>query len=151
MVSWPDVEHGGLSVNSSSQRGSAAVSGVSLEVYSASYNTSAFTGHNSNGPFSTWNNMMHAIKAPGNRQLPASDRGKGQEKSDSSTSAQLTYFGTVPVNPGEFGLTVNSEACPAAGKLQYLFEIPTTDSREASVSFLGTKEKGAGVYMIANC
>lgn len=151
MVSWPDVEHGGLNVKASSQRGSSATSGVSLEVYSASYEPSAFTDRNSNGPFSTWNTMLNAIKAPGNRQLPASDSGKGQEKSDASTAAQLTYFGTVPVNPGEYGLTINSEACPAAGKLQYLFEIPTTDSREASVSFLGTKEKGAGVYMIANC
>ncbi|CAN8099403.1 unnamed protein product [Discula destructiva] len=164
MVSWPHRQHGGMEVKSSSAHGSSAASGVSLDVYSASYNASAWgplaplkavdkNSTNDNGPFSTWATMMKAIKVSGNRQLPASDSGKGQEKSDSSTYAKLTYFGTIGVNPGEYGLTINSEACPAAGSdtLQYLFEMPSTDSREASVSFLATKEKGAGVYLLANC
>lgn len=158
MVSWPDVKHGGLEVKSSSQRGSAATSGVSLQVYSASYNAAAFKSGDkndpdANGPFSTWVAMMNALKTPGNRQLGPSDGGKGQEKSDTATAAKLTYFGTVPVNPGEFGLTINSQACPASGSdtLQYLFEMPTTEAREASVNFLGTKQEGAGVYLIANC
>lgn len=66
----------------------------------------------------------------------------------------LTRFGTVGVSPGEYGVTINSRACPQAGSdgtLQFLFEIPDTDTRNASVSFLGSAEKGAGVYLLANC
>lgn len=163
MVSWPDVKHS-LQVKSSSIQGSSAVSGVSLDVYSASYNVTAYgtpallnmNNKNSpthNGPFSTWANMMNAIKASGNRQLPASDSGKSREKSDLATSAKLTYFSTVGVNPGEYGMTINSQACPASGNdmLQFLFEMPSTESREASVNFLAAEQKGAGVYLIANC
>lgn len=70
------------------------------------------------------------------------------------STVKLTPFGTVGVNPGEFGVTINSRACPQAdgdGTLQFLFEIPSTDSRNASVGFLGTAEEGAGVYLLANC
>lgn len=163
MVSWPNLKQG-LKVTSSSTHGSSATSGVSLEVYRASFDASAYGTNvspihihkdtpDNNGPFATWDTMMTAIKLSGNRQLPASDSGKGQEKSDVPTSAKLTYFGTVGVNPGEYGVTINSEACPASGSdsLQYLFEIPDTDSREDTVNVQFSKEKGAGVYMIANC
>lgn len=165
MVSWPDSKTGDMRVTSSSNRGSSASSGVSLDVYSASYNASAYaslnspqTAHkdepNNSGPFSTWASMLSAIKLKGNNQLSISDREKGQDKSALSTDAKLTFFGTVGVNPGEYGLTINSEACPSpstGNSLQYLFEIPTTDSRDASVSFQASKEKGAGVYLLANC
>lgn len=165
MVSWPDSKVGDMKVTSSSNRGSSASSGVSLDVYSASYNASAYasltspqTAHkdtpNNSGPFSTWASMLSAIKVRGNNQLSISDREKGQDKSALSTDAKLTFFGTVGVNPGEYGLTVNSEACPSSSSgnsLQYLFEIPTTDSRDASVSFQASKEDGAGVYLLANC
>ncbi|KAJ4394641.1 hypothetical protein N0V93_003860 [Gnomoniopsis smithogilvyi] len=164
MVSWPDSQHGDMKVTSSSNRGSSASSGVSLDVYSASYNASAYASltspqlahkntPNNNGPFSTWAGMMSALKINGNNQLSVSDREKGQDKSAVSTDARLTYFGTVGVNPGEYGLTINSEACPSStgNTLEYLFEIPTTDSRDESVSFQASKEKGAGVYLLANC
>lgn len=164
MVSWPDAHHGDINVTSSSSRGSSAASGVSLDVYSASFNASAYASlasaqvahkntPNNNGPFSTWASMMSAVKVSGNNQLSVSDREKGQDKSAVSTDAKLSYFGTVGVNPGEYGLTINSEACPSytSNTLEYLFEIPTTDSRDASVSFLASKEKGAGVYLLANC
>lgn len=164
MVSWPDAHRGDMKVTSSSNRGSSASSGVSLDVYSASYNASAYASLNSpkvthkntpnnNGPFSTWASMLSAIKVSGNNQLSVSDREKGQDKSAVSTGAKLTYFGTVGVNPGEYGLTINSEACPSSSgsTLDYLFEIPITDSRDASVSFQASKEKGAGVYLLANC
>ncbi|KAJ4416505.1 hypothetical protein N0V82_006700 [Gnomoniopsis sp. IMI 355080] len=164
MVSWPDSYRGDMKVTSSSSHGSSASSGVSLDVYSASYNASAYASltspkaahknaPNNNGPFSTWVSMLSAIKIGGNNQLSVSDREKGQDKSAVSTGASLTYFGTVGVSPGEYGLTVNSEGCPSStgNTLGYLFEIPTTDSRDASVSFLASKEKGAGVYLLANC
>lgn len=165
MVSWPDSKAGDMRVTSSSTRGSSASSGVSLDVYSASYNASAYAAPASpqtaykiepdnSGPFTTWASMLSAIKLKGNNQLSISDREKGQDKSAFSTNAQLTFFGTVGVNPGEYGLTINSEACPPSStgnSLQYLFEIPTTDSRDASVSFQASKEKGVGVYLLANC
>lgn len=164
MVSWPDAQHGGLKVTSSSRRGSSATSGVSLDVYSASYNASAYVSlaspqfahkntPNNNGPFSTWDSMMSAIKVGGNNQLSVSDREKGQDKSAVSTDAKISFFGTVGVNPGEYGLTINSEACPSSTSdtLGFLFEIPATDSRDASVSFLADKENGAGIYLLTNC
>lgn len=164
MVSWPDSRLGDLKVTSSSSHGSSASSGVSLDVYSASYNASAYASltspkvahknkPNNDGPFSTWASMLSAIKFSGNNQLSVSDREKGQDKSAVSTGVILNYFGTVGVNPGEYGLTINSEACPSStgSTLGYLFEIPTTDSRDVSVSFLASKEKGAGVYLLANC
>lgn len=73
---------------------------------------------------------------------------------NNDSSVKLTRFGTVGVSPGEYGVTINSKACPQAGSdgtLQFLFEIPDTDTHNASVSFLGSAEKGAGVYLLANC
>lgn len=92
--------------------------------------------------------MTNALRAPtkGHAQKPHDE--------DSEVSVMLTRFGTVGVSPGEYGLTINSMACPQAGSdgtLQFLFEIPDTDTRNATVSFLGTTEKGAGVYLLANC
>lgn len=164
MVSWPDSVAGDMSVAASSRHGSAATSSVSLDVYSASYNASAYAaltapkgaklGTPSSGPFATWDSMMGAIRLGGNNQLGAKgDNEKGQDKSVVSANAKLTFFGTVAVNPGEYGVTVNSEACPSSDSktLAFLFEIPSTDSRNASVSFQAEKEKGAGVYLLANC
>lgn len=164
MVSWPDTAVGDIAVSTSSRHGSAATSSVSLDVYSASYNTSAYAalttpkgakvGTPNSGPFATWDSMMGAIKVGGNNQLGAKgDSTKSQDKSATSANAKLSYFGTVAVNPGEYGITVNSEACPSSDSttLAFLFEIPNTDSRDASVSFLAEKEKGAGVYLLADC
>lgn len=85
-----------------------------------------------------------------------STKGRAQKTNDKADEASvtLTPFGTVGVNPGEYGITINSRACPQAGgdgTLQFLFEIPSTDSRNASVGFVGSAEKGAGVYLLANC
>lgn len=162
MVSWPDSVAGDMSVFSSSKHGSSATSSVSLDVYTASYNTSAYAaladpkgakvGIPDIGPFATWDSMMAAIKI-GNQLSVKGDNKDGQDKGVLAINAKLSYFGTVGVNPSEYGVTVNSEACPATGgkTLQFLFEIPTTDSRDASVSFSADKEKGAGVYLLANC
>lgn len=164
MVSWPDAAMGDMAVSTSSRHGSAATSSVSLAVYSASYNATAYAalttpkgakvGTPNSGPFATWNSMMGSIKVGGNNQLGVKgDNAKSQDKSAISANAKLSYFGTVAVNPGEYGITVNSEACPSSDSttLAFLFEIPKTDSRNASVSFLAEKEKGAGVYLLANC
>lgn len=164
MASWPDSAAGDMSVSASSRHGSAATSSVSLDVYSAWYNASAYAalttpkgakvGTTNSGPFATWDSMMGAIRLGGNNQLGAKgDSEKGQDKSVVSANAKLTFFGTVAINPGEYGVTVNSEACPSSDSntLAFLFEIPSTDSRNASVSFLAQKEKGAGVYLLANC
>lgn len=160
MVSWPDNAIGGMDVDTSSLRGSSASSSVSLDVYSASYNASAYAavttpkgakvGTPNNGPFATWTSMMAALKIGANGQLNTATT---QDTSALMGGAKLSYFGTVAVNPGEYGVTVNSEACPSSGEkaLEYMFEIPSTDSRDASVSFLAAKEKGAGVYLLANC
>lgn len=161
MVSWPDSKAGDMSVFSSSKHGSSATSSVSLDVYSASYNASAYAalttprggkvGKPDSGPFATWNTMMDAIKL-GNSLSVKGDNKNGQDKSVLAINARLSYFGTVGVNPSEYGVTVNSQACPPSDSktLQFLFEVPTTDSRDASVSFSAAKEKNAGVYLIAN-
>lgn len=139
---------------------------VSLDVYSASYNASAFAGNSKSetkgvhvgtkdlGPFATWESMMKAIAQPGGDDLSVKGGKEKMQPRASATSVQLTYFGTVGVHPGEYGVTVNSEACPSQGSngtLEFLFEIPSTDGRNASVEFLGNKEEGAGVYLLANC
>lgn len=131
---------------------------ISLAVYSASYNASSLHNHTKPegskvgipeiSPFTTWQSMTNALRIPtkGHIQKPHDD--------GSEISVILTRFGTVGVSPGEYGVTINSRACPQAGSdgtLQFLFEIPDTDTRNASVSFLGSAEKGAGVYLLANC
>lgn len=158
MVSWPDRAAGHIDVQTSSPHGSPAVSSVSLDVYSASYNATAYAalttpkgakvGTPNSGPFATWHSMMGALKIGGDNQP-----GTEGDNAESPGKAKLSYFGTVAVNPGEYGMTVNSEACPSSGSstLEFLFEIPSTESRNASVSFLAEKEKGAGVYLLANC
>lgn len=164
MVSWPDAAVGDIDIFTSSHHGSAATSSVSLDVYSASYNASAFAalstpegsklGAGNDGPFATWTSTMGSVKIGGNNQLGVKGGNtKGQGESATAVNAKLSFFGTVAVNPGEYGITVNSEACPPSGSttLAFLFEIPHTDSRDASVSFLAEKEKGAGVYLLANC
>lgn len=172
MVSWPDSKTGGMIVSSSSRKGTAATSGVSLDVYSASYNATAYNSMthpkaaklstpdaSDGGPFSTWAGMMRAMKLKGNNALSVKgDNSKGQDMSVGGVDAKLTFFGTVAVNPGEYGMTINSEACASSttgdgdGKtLEFMFEIPSFDSRDASVRFSAKKEKGAGVYLLANC
>lgn len=171
MVSWPDSKTAGMVVSASSRRGTAAASGVSLDVYSASYNATAYnlltqpkgvklsTSDADGGPFSTWTSMMRSVKMMGNNALSnKGDNSKGQDKSVTGVDARLAFFGTVPVNPGEYGRTINSEACASAttgdgdGKtLEFLFEIPNFDTRDTSVQFSANKEKGAGVYLLANC
>lgn len=163
MVSWPDKPHGDMSVDVSSRRGSSATSSVSLDVYSASYNASAYasmtkhkgakTGRPNDGPFATWASMMGALRVGGNQLSSKGDTAKGQDRGLSPVNAKLTYFSTVAVNPGEYGVTVNSEGCPSshAGRLQFLFEMPSTDSRDASVSFLADNQKGAGIFLLADC
>ncbi|ROW01711.1 hypothetical protein VSDG_02107 [Cytospora chrysosperma] len=173
MVSWPHTTSG-MHVTTASRSGQYGATAVSLDVYSASYNASAFAGPPEHkpepepepkkgahvgtadqGPFATWGSMMSAIAGPpGANDLSAKGDGEQmQDRTSSPTSARLTYFGTVGVHPGEYGVTVNSEACPRGsnGTLGFLFEIPSTDARNASVEFLGSKEDGAGVYMLANC
>lgn len=165
-----------MHVTTASRSGQYGATAVSLDVYSASYNASAFAGPPEHkpepepepepkkgahvgtadqGPFATWGSMMSAIAGPpGANDLSAKGDGEQmQDRTSSPTSARLTYFGTVGVHPGEYGVTVNSEACPRGsnGTLGFLFEIPSTDARNASVEFLGSKEDGAGVYMLANC
>ncbi|KAK7745066.1 hypothetical protein SLS53_003301 [Cytospora paraplurivora] len=162
MVSWPDTT-GGMHINIVSKSGQYASAGVSLDVYSASYNASAFAGlpapkgshvgTTNQGPFATWGSMMNAIVQPGMNGLSVKGDGEKMQDRASPTSAKLTYFSTVSVNPGEYGITVNSRACPTEsnGTLEFLFEIPSTDGRNASVEFLGSMEEGAGVYLLANC
>lgn len=171
MVSWPDSKNGDMNVTSSSHIGTAATSGVSIDVYSAYYNASAYkslkppkgtkigTPNSDNGPFTTWDGMMRTMTMKGNNGLSEKgDNSKDQDKSTLGIDTKLTYFGTVAVNPGEYGVTINSEACASSttgdgdGKtLEFLFEIPSFDSRNASVSFFAEKEKGSGVYLLANC
>lgn len=164
MVSWPDRAIGNIDVQASSPHGSPATSSVSLDVYSASYNATAYAalttpkgakvGTPNGGPFATWHSMMGALKIGGDKQPSAKDDSAGGQGEDViGAEAKLSYFGTVAVNPGEYGITVNSEACPSSNSnsLHFLFEIPHTDSRNASVSFLAEKEQGAGVYLLANC
>ncbi|KUI68009.1 hypothetical protein VM1G_02598 [Cytospora mali] len=153
MVSWPNTSSS-MHITTASISGLDASTAVSLDVYSASYNASepagsskpegAHVGTPDQGPFATWDSMMDAVVRAGADDLSAKA---------SAASAKLTYFGTVRVNPGEYGVTVNSEACPQEknGTLEFLFEVPSTDSRNASVEFLGSKEEGAGVYLLANC
>lgn len=155
----PDLVH----INTVSKSGFYASSAVSLDVYSASYNASAFAGSSTpkgadvgttyQGPFASWGTMMDAVVRPGTNDLSIKgDREKMQDMA-SARSAKLTYFGTVGVSPGEFGMTINSMACPREidGTLEFLFEVPSTDGRNASVEFLGSNETGAGVYLLANC
>lgn len=163
MVSWPDSKTGGMVVSTSSRRGTAATSGVSLDVYSASYNATAYalltrpkdaklsTTDANSGPFTTWAGMMRSINMKG-------DKTKGQDKSVGGVDAKLTFFSTVAMNPGEYGMTINSEACASSssgdghGKmLEFLFEMPNFEIRDASVRFSANKEKDAGVYLLANC
>lgn len=90
---------------------------------------------------------------PGKGASPKGDAQKTHDK-ENGISVTLTRFGTVSVSPGEYGVTINSRACPQAGgdgTLQFLFEIPDTDTRNASVSFSASTEKGSGVYLLANC
>lgn len=168
-----------MHITTTTKTGQDASAAISLDVYSASYNASAFAGSSSSrpkskpkgahvgtldqGPFATWASMMDAVVRPGMNDLSIKgDKEKMQDKEASATatatttntSAELAYFGTVGVNPGEYGVTVNSEACPqerSNGMLEFLFEIPSTDGRNASVAFLGRREAGAGVYLLANC
>lgn len=180
MVSWPDARAGDMVVSASSsssphQGGTPATSGVSLDVYSASYNASAFevlthrpqegvvsaATADDNGPFATWDGMMRAVKLRGANALSLkgdSSSSRGQDESALGVGARLSYFGTVAVNPGEYGITVNSEACASSatgdgdGKtLAFVFEMPGFESRDASVRFSAGGEKGAGVYLLANC
>ncbi|KAF3768998.1 hypothetical protein M406DRAFT_355121 [Cryphonectria parasitica EP155] len=110
-------------------------------------------GTPNDGPFATWASMMGALRIGGNLLSVKADREQDQDKGVSAVNAKLTYFSTVAVNPGEYGITINSEACPtlSSNSLEFLFEIPGTDSRDASVSFLAEKEKDAGVYLLADC
>ncbi|PSS03694.1 hypothetical protein BD289DRAFT_158312 [Coniella lustricola] len=159
MVSWPDA---GL-VGASAGPGSTSTSSISLDVYSASYNANAFDsltqlqgakiGTPDSGPFATWTSMMGALKIGGGQSSADNDGSSASTAPVSPVNAKLTYFSTVAVNPGEYGITVNSEACPSSGNdtLGFIFEVPVTDSRNASVSFLGDAEAGDGVYLLANC
>lgn len=148
-----------------SKFGASGSSAISLDVYSASYNTSSVHSHSNpkgskvgipeDSPFATWQSMTNAMRAQAGTD-DHSTKGNAQKthKKGDGVSVTLTPFGTVGVNPGEYGVTINSRACPQAGEdgtLQFLFEIPNTDSRNASVGFLGSAEKGAGVYLLANC
>lgn len=163
MVSWPNSNPGNMVVSTSSRPGTSATSGVSLDVFSAHYNATAYDSltrpkdaklaspDDDSGPFSTWHGMMRATKLHDHSK-------KGHHKSVGDVDAKLTYFGTVAVNPGEYGMAINSGACPSStagdgnGKtLEFLFEMPSFDSRDASVSFSTKKEKSAGVYLLANC
>lgn len=142
--------------------GSAA---VSLDVYSASYNASSLHSHHKpegsrvgvpeDSPFATWQSMTNAMRAhAGTGDHPTKGSAQKTHDQGDDMAVTLTPFGTVGINPGEYGVTINSRACPQAGgdgTLQFLFEIPSTDSRNASVAFLGSAEKGAGVYLLANC
>lgn len=148
-----------LKMSTASKFGTSGTAAISLDVYSASYNASSLHSHSNpkgskigipeDSPFATWQSMTNAMRVP-------STKGNAQKADDKGDEASvtLTPFGTVGVNPGEYGVTINSRACPQAGEdgtLQFLFEIPNTDSRNASVGFLGSAEKGAGVYLLANC
>lgn len=152
MVSWPDSQTGNMVVSTSSRRGTTATSGVSLDVYSASYNATAYAlltrpKHPNSGPFTTWAGMMRSINMK-------ADKTKGQDKSVGGVDAKLTFFSTVAMNPGEYGMTINSEACTGDGHdntLEFLFEMPNFEARDASVRFSANKEQGAGVYLLANC
>lgn len=162
MVSWPDSETSDMVVSSSSKAGTLSTSGVSLDVYSAYYNTTAYnllaqskdaaldSPITNAGPFSTWTTLMATMKMMGNT--------KHLDKTAGHVNATLTYFGTVAVNPGEYGITINSKACPSSttrdgnGKtLEFLFEIPNFESRDTSVRFSAHRTKDAGVYLLANC
>lgn len=163
MVSWPSAA--ALKMYFASKFGASGSSAISLDVYSASYNTSSVHSHSNpkgskvgipeDSPFATWQSMTNAMRAQAGTD-DHSTKGNAQKthKKGDGVSVTLTPFGTVGVNPGEYGVTINSRACPQAGEdgtLQFLFEIPNTDSRNASVGFLGSAEKGAGVYLLANC
>lgn len=152
-------------MSTASRFGTFGSAAISLDVYSASYNTSSLHSHSNppgskigipvDSPFETWQSMTNAMRvhAATDDQSTKGNAQKTHDKSDEA-SVTLTPFGTVGVNPGEYGVTINSRACPQAGgdgTLQFLFEIPNTDSRNASVGFLGSAEKGAGVYLLANC
>lgn len=151
-------------MSTASRFGAFGSGSVSLDVYSASYNASSLHSHAKpkgskvgipeNSPFSTWQSMTNAMRVhTGTDDLSKGNAQKTHGKDDAA-SVTLIPFGTVGVNPGEYGVTVNSRACPQAdgdGTLQFLFEIPNTDSRNASVDFLGSAEMGSGVYLLANC
>lgn len=150
-------------MSSASRFGTFGSSAISLDVYSASYNASSLRSHSKpkgakvgipqDSPFATWQSMTNAMRVHAGTD-DHSTKGNAQKTHDDGVSVTLTPFGTVGVNPGEYGVTINSRACPQAGgddTLQFLFEIPNTDSRNASVGFLGSAEKGAGVYLLANC
>lgn len=154
-----------LKMSSASRFGTSGSSAISLDVYSASYNASSLHSHSNpkgskigipeDSPFATWQLMTKAMRAHTSTD-DHSTKGNAQKTHDNGdgVSVTLTPFGTVGVNPGEYGVTINSRACPQAGEdgtLQFLFEIPSTDSRNVSVGFLGSAEKGAGVYLLANC
>lgn len=138
---------------------------VSLDVYSASYNASSLHSHSKPegskvgipeiSPFITWQSMTNSMRIhAGTNALPTKGDAQKTHNKGNGISVTLTRFGTVAVSPGEYGVTINSKACPQAGgdgTLQFLFEIPDTDTRNASVSFLGSAEKGAGIYLLANC
>ena len=151
-------------MSTASRFGTFGSGSISLDVYSASYNASSLHSHAKpegskvgipeDSPFATWQSMTNAMRLhTGTDDLPKDNAQQMHDKGDGA-SVTLTPFGTVGVNPGEYGVTINSRACPQAdgdGTLQFLFEIPNTDSRNASVGFLGGAEKGAGVYLLANC
>ncbi|KAI3397604.1 hypothetical protein diail_10576 [Diaporthe ilicicola] len=165
MVSWPS--RAAMSITTASRFGAFGSASVSLDVYSASYNASFLASHSkpegsrvgtaANTPFATWQSMMNAMTvhtAIDNSINNGTDEKKHGKSLGNSGTVKLTPFGTVGVSPGEYGVTINSMACPQAdedGTLQFLFEIPSTDSRNASVGFLGSAEEGAGLYLLANC
>lgn len=154
-----------LKMSTASRFGTFGSAAISLDVYSASYNASSLHSHSNpqgskigipeDSPFATWQSMTNAMRVHAATD-DHSTKGHAQKTNDKADEASvtLTPFGTVGVNPGEYGITINSRACPQAGgdgTLQFLFEIPSTDSRNASVGFVGSAEKGAGVYLLANC
>lgn len=154
-----------LKMSTASRFGTFGSATISLDVYSASYNASSLRCHSKpegskvgipeDSPFATWESMTNAMRvhAGTDHHSNKSNARKTHDKIG-EPSMTLTPFGTVGVNPGEYGVTINSQACPQPGgdgTLQFLFEIPNTDSRNASVGFLGSAEKGAGVYLLANC
>lgn len=153
-----------LKMSTASKFGTSGTATISLDVYSASYNATSLHSHSNpkgskvgipeDSPFATWQSMANALRVHAGTDDRSSEGNAQKTHKDDGVSVTLTPFGTVGVNPGEYGVTINSRACPQAGgdgTLQFLFEIPNTDSRNASVGFLGSAEKGAGVYLLANC
>lgn len=154
-----------LNMSTASRFGALDSTPVSLDVYSASYNVSSLHSHSKPegsrvgvpaiSPFTTWETMTNAMRIhAGTAAFPTKGDAQKTHDKDNGISVTLTRFGTVGVSPGEYGVTINSRACPQAGgdgTLQFLFEIPDTDTRNASVSFSASAEKGSGVYLLANC